>query len=43
MSDKTDVLRSIASALDVLPENRWYYLIGYAEGVIAARQAQTGA
>lgn len=43
MPDKTDVLRSLSDALDKLPDDRWNYLIGYAEGIIAARQVQPGA
>lgn len=43
MQDKKDVLRSLAEALDMLNDKGWSYLIGYAEGVIAGRQAQPGA
>lgn len=43
MPDKKDILRSLAEALDALPEEGRSYLIGFAEGVIAGRQAQPGA
>lgn len=40
MINKEDVLRSLAEALDQLNDECRSYLIGYAEGVIAGRQAQ---
>lgn len=43
MPDKKDVLRSLAEALDQLTDESRSYLIGYAEGVIAGRQAQARA
>lgn len=43
MPDKKDVLKSLAEALDILPEKSRSYILGYAEGVIDGRQAQSGA
>lgn len=43
MLEKKDVLRSLAEALDMLNDECRSYLIGYAEGVIAGRQARAGA
>lgn len=41
--DNNDILQSLAEALDLLTDESRSYLIGYAEGVIAGRQAQAGA
>ncbi len=43
MNDNKDVLRSLAEALDALPDEGRSYLVGFAEGVIAGRRAQPGA
>lgn len=43
MPEKKDVLRSLAEALDLLTDESRSYLIGFAEGVIAGRQSQSGA
>lgn len=43
MPDNKDVLQSIGEALEMLNDNGRAYLIGFSEGVIAARQAQAGA
>lgn len=40
--DNKDILRSLAEALDRANEAAKSYLIGYAEGLIAGRQAHTG-
>ena len=38
--DNKDILQSLSEALDAANEDARSYLIGYAEGLIAGRQAQ---
>lgn len=43
MPENKDVLRSLAEALDAASDETRAYLIGFAEGLIDGRKAQTGA